>query len=245
MTPIPAIFVHGWAGSADSWLPILDRLDPQRWTPTALRLPGSRGTPPGTEFTVRAAAELLAEMLADARSPAIIVGHSMGAQVTLLAHIAHPDAVSSEVVIDPAYGAAPESASGMAEWAARIRQYGMDEVSDFFGAATRSMDSALADRVLSDLHATSPEAIARFLLSEYVDDGAVGCSPATHAAAAMRRRPVLSLHSNQDSAGREASLESPAGSRSVTWRGHGHYLHLEDPDRFVRLLDEWRSEPVA
>lgn len=237
--PTPVVLVHGWAGSAESWLPVVDRLDPRRWTAMALRLPGSRGAKPGAAFTVTAAAELLIRTLTDLSSPAVIVGHSMGAQVTLLAHAARPEGVLSEVVIDPAYGATPESVSGMSAWAERIRRQGIDAVSGFFEAATR--DASVARQVLADLHETSPEAIASYLMSEYIDEGAVGCASATRAAAAGRRRPVLSLHSNPASADREASLGSIPASRSVTWQGHGHYLHLEDPDRFVTLLDEWRA----
>ena len=243
-SPVPVVFVHGWAGSAESWQPVCDRLDPGDWKVTTLRLPGSRGAAPATPSVHQSASQLVT-FLEGATEPAIVVGHSMGAQVTLLAHGAAPQHVLGEIVIDPAYGGAADSRPAMAAWAERIRREGHPAVSDFFRSATRGLDSASADRILADLHETTPATVASYLLSEYVDDDAIGLSPATSRAAERRQRPVLSLHSTDASAYREALLPAPRGSRASVWRGYGHYLHLEDPDRFVDALASWRDHLVA
>lgn len=239
----PVVLVHGWAGSADSWQPILDRLDPATWDATAMRLPGSPGGDPRNP-TVAHGAEQLTATLEGLPAPAMLVGHSMGAQVTLLAHARAPHLVLSEVVIDPAY-AGDHSRSEMAAWADRIARDGHPEVRGFFESATAGLTASDAEQILSDLRQTAPAVIASYLLSEYVDDGAIGLNPATPLAAAGRRRRVLSVHSTEASAQREASLPLPAGSESQIWRGSGHYLHLEDPDRFVAVLDGWRDRLLS
>lgn len=234
------VFVHGWAGSAESWRPVLELLDPRVWDARAVRLPGSP-TASTTTTTVDAAATELVDLLRLWPQPALLVGHSMGAQVTMLAHGRAPSAVRGEVVIDPAYGAAGSEKPRMAAWADRIDREGHQAVAAFFESATPGMPAGVAHRLINDLYNTSATTIARYLRSEYVDTEAIGLLPATVAAAARRVRPVLSLHSTAESATREAALPSPPGSSSRTWSGHGHFLHLEDPQRFVTDLTGWLS----
>lgn len=235
------VFVHGWAGSAESWDPVIDLLDTQTWDATAMRLPGSPGATTETT-TVPAAASELVDLLRRGTAPSVIVGHSMGAQITMLAHGDVPSAVLGEIVIDPAYGADGSERPRMAAWADRIEAEGHHAVSAFFASATPGMPADSARRLIEDLHSTSAATIASYLRSEYVDADAIGLLPATAVAAARRSRPVFSVHSTPESAARERALPCPRGSSSYTWSGHGHFLHLEDPARFVADLDDWRPK---
>lgn len=236
----PVVLVHGWAGSAESWQPIRDALDASAWDAVALRLPGSPGGD-SEPATVARAARQLVSVLEGLPAPAVLVGHSMGAQVTLVAHGLVPHLVHSEVVVDAAYAGDADSRQAMADWAAAIERDGLPRVSEFFASATVGLSLLDAGRVLADLRATDPAVIASYLRSEYVDPDAIGLSPETERVARARRQPVLSLHSTAESVRREASLFAPSGSVSEMWEGHGHYLHLEDPRRFVRTLDAWRA----
>lgn len=244
VTRTPVVLVHGWAGSAESWQPVVRRMDSASWNATALRLPGSRGGSPGLA-TVSHAADELAATLAAFDEPVLIVGHSMGAQVTMLAHARVPHLVLSEVVIDPAYAGEAGSRPEMAAWATRIEDRGLSAVSDFFASATSGMSTHDARQVMADMRLTSPADIASYLRSEYVDADAVGLAPHTARVARLRKHPVLSVHSTQASEDRESSLPSPPGSASEIWPGHGHYLHLEDADRFVALLARWRTHLLS
>jgi len=174
-------------------------------------------------------------------APPVLIGHSMGAQVTLLAHSMMPDLILGEVVIDAAYAEEASVRQEMAAWADDIERVGHASVSEFFASATTGMSPADAAQVLDDLRATDPAVIASYLRSEYVDPDAIGLNPMTAEIARLRRKPVLSFHSTAQSVEREASLMTPAGSRSELWHGHGHYLHLEDPDRFARRLLQWKT----
>ncbi|RXZ72987.1 alpha/beta fold hydrolase [Agromyces albus] len=237
----PIVLVHGWAGSAEAWHPIVSRLRANARGPVAaVRLPGSPGAPDGGTPTIPDAAAMLAETLRAQAGPALLVGHSMGAQVTLLAHVMAPESVLGEVVIDPAYGASNTAHVEMQEWASRIETQGHAATYDFFASAAESMPPEVGDLLLADHSATDPAVIARYLRSEYLDSGAIGFMPATQRAAARRTKPVLAIHSTELGASREGMLPAPPGSRIETWSGHGHFLHLEAPDRFVETVGAWR-----
>jgi pimeloyl-ACP methyl ester carboxylesterase len=242
--PTPLVLVHGWAGSAEAWGAIVDALDPAVFSPIiAVRLPHSPGWSGTAEATIAAAADELVDVLQSLPSPAIAVGHSMGAQVTLAAHARRPDLVLGEVVIDPAYGADPAVVDEMGAWADEIVEQGHPAVLGFFTKALGDdVPSEVRARVLEDVRATPSDAIARYLSSEYVDDGALGVAPNTLSAAQRRVSPVLALQATDDGVRRESALPAPAGSRIERWRGLSHFLHLEQPRRFADLLESWRSE---
>jgi pimeloyl-ACP methyl ester carboxylesterase len=244
----PIVLVHGWAGSAEAWHPIVSRLRAKADRPlVAVRLPGSPGAADGSTPTIPGAAALLAETIRAQAAPVLLVGHSMGAQVTLLAHAMDPDSVLGEVVIDPAYGASHTAHTEMTEWAERIESQGHAATYDFFASAAATMPREAGDLLLADLSATHPAVIARYLRSEYLDSEAIGFLAATQRAAALRTKPVLAIHSTELGASREGLIPAPPGSRIETWSGHGHFVHLEVPDRFVETVDAWRRslEPVV
>lgn len=238
----PILLVHGWAGSAEAWHPIVAKLHARATGPViAVRLPGSPGAPKRHETTIQGAASMLAEMLSTFDHPALLVGHSMGAQVTMLAHSIAPEGVLGEVVVDPAYGAVDTTHDAIEAWATRIENEGQSAAFAFFASAAVDLSSDDRNRVLADFEATPASTIARYLRSEYTDPGAMGFLPATVDAAALRTRPVFAIHSTEHGARQERLLPAPHRSRIETWIGPGHYLHLELPDRFVEALMEWRD----
>ncbi|GAB2622794.1 hypothetical protein GCM10027067_38700 [Pseudactinotalea suaedae] len=173
----------------------------------------------------------------EANGPAILVGHSLGGQVTTLAHVARPDLVVAEAVIDPAYGHPDRDRARLEEWALSVERAPLATVEAFvngaFGPAT---PEGVRASVLADLRGTDPAAFASYLRSEYLDPGAIGLASASAAVLAGRRRPTLAFYSTESA----ADLERRTGRAKVlVWPGHGHYLHLEDPARFVTELDEW------
>ena len=234
------VLVHGWAGSAEAWDPVAACLAERRsFRVHAVRLPGSPGSDSSADRTIAAAAAEVEALIRALDAPAALVGHSMGAQVTTRAHTAAPDAVLTEVVLDPAYGADADTRSEMAAWADDIASNGHAAVDGFFAEAIAGLAAADRERLRADLLATSPDTIARYLRSEYVDEDAIGLLPASARAAAMRTRRVLAVHSSLEGLAREQRLPSPRGSRIDVWQGHGHYFHLEDPERFASLLADW------
>jgi pimeloyl-ACP methyl ester carboxylesterase len=239
-TRIPLILVHGWAGSAELWRSVLPALREQGFHDvTAVRLPGSPGDESARPATVHAAAEQLVELVEGMADRPLLVGHSLGAQVTLLAHGALGDRIAGEVVIDPAY-CSDETREAMDAWAERIEREGIPAVRGFFAAASGTRMSADDKRqLLQDVEATTAQTISSYLRSEYTSTDSIGLMERTVGAAARRVRPTLALHSTTTGEECERTLWQPAGSHVEHWPGHGHYLHLEDPARFAATLADW------
>lgn len=240
----PVVLVHGWAGSAESWTPIHSVWEAATGHAPliALRLPGSPGDHSGRETTVREAGQLLESVLTGLPRPALLIGHSMGAQVTLMAHSSTPHLVVGEVVLDPAYGG-DSTVDEMETWATQIEAEGHQALDSFFASAMSTRLPAVSqEQIRSDLSGTSVRDLARYLRSEYVDDDAIGLVAQTIVAASRRTQPVLAIHSTSQGASVEATLPSPAGSEVELWDGYGHYLHLEDPLRFVSTVLVWAKK---
>jgi pimeloyl-ACP methyl ester carboxylesterase len=237
----PAIvLVHGWGGSPDAWRPVVERWPgPHALVPVALPaapVAGAPDDPPTVEGAVRATVRLLES---SGTGPAVLVGHSMGAQVTLRIAVERPDLVHREVVIDPAYGMPDDEAVTIETWADEIEQRGVAALLPFFESAfSARTPESVRERVLADVTATPPGAMAGYLRSEYLGPRAIGT--ARTAATWLRRRvaPLLVLHST--AAGARFSTAGAGPHTEVhTLPGHGHYPHLEDPDRFCALLGRW------
>lgn len=233
------VLVHGWAGSAESWRPVVAALDALGgWRVHAIRLPGSPGSASAAPPTIGGAAAELAALLGALGRPAVLVGHSMGAQVTLRAHVSAPHMVLSEIVVEPAYGA-PDGREAMRRWAERIESTGHASLTGFFDEAGAGLSQPDRAALHADLLATPVPVIASYLRSEYVDPEAIGLMPATARVASGRIRPVFAVHSSAEGAERESMLPHPSGSQTDLWLGYGHFLHLEDPHRFAELIAAW------
>ncbi|MBZ2199449.1 alpha/beta fold hydrolase [Occultella gossypii] len=227
------LFVHGWGGSARSWDPIRQALSWQRGS-AAIDLPGHAGAA-GVPTVPGAVASVLAALESD--GPAILVGHSLGGQVTALAHVTRPDLVVAEVVIDPAYGHPDGDRAALEEWAGAIEKAPSATVETFVeGAFGPSTPTDVRTAVLDDLHGCDPAAFVTYLRSEYLDPDAIGLESASVGVLARRTRPTLAVYSTATA----AAFDRRTGATDIlVWPGHGHYLHLEDPARFAGDLRSW------
>lgn len=237
----PVILVHGWAGSSRAW----DRVSAELITAgvagpvLAVDLPGSPSGGTTGDPTIPNAVDHVISIAESLSSPAVLVGHSMGGQITLRVHARRPDLVAAEVVLDPAYGAAASDAASMAILEDAIRSSGPGALVDFFESGFGQLDADNRETILADLHATGSGVLASYLRSEYLDPDSIGFRPSTEVAAALRTRPLLAIHSSERAAGIERELLPPPGSVVQLWHGHGHFLHLEDPERFAHVAVNW------
>ena len=239
-TDVPAVvLVHGWAGSTAAWASLSEH-----WSApsplVAVPLPGSPGASGRFAHTVDGAVDAVREALDAYDGPAVVVGHSMGGQISLELNVDDPRIVG-EVVIDPAYGASEADAVASQEWAERIDADGHVAVRSFFDEAMgAALTAGVRRQVLTDVSSTPPATIASYLRSEYLGPAAIG--PADRAATLISRRraPVLALYPSDRAATFERA-HAGAGTRVEVWEGRGHYLHLEEPARFCRRLEAWVS----
>ncbi|NMN00880.1 hydrolase [Bifidobacterium sp. DSM 109958] len=248
------VLVHGWGGSPEAWRGVEW---PERWRPLAYELPGHGDRRGDRPFTIRHAADGLAEFIrthVESDRPVIVVAHSMGGQLSLLLNAEHPELLDGEVVIDPAYGA-PDTPEEVAQHRKdlndlRERPYGT-MLRFLHGAFSPYLSEAAKESILVDVGRTEPRSLADYYWDEYLSDAQVGLYPATKRVAARRTRPVLGIYRTPDRAEMEESLNPGIlPCRTEAWGAdHGHYLQLEAPDRLVGSIMAWAGEcipaPVA
>lgn len=99
----PVVFVHGLAGFATLWSKQIQDISNIR-TCYALDLPGNGGSPAGDyPYSMFFYAESVARwMEKELSEPAILVGHSMGGQISMLLSIRYPALVDQLCLIAPA-----------------------------------------------------------------------------------------------------------------------------------------------
>ena len=97
----PIVVVHGGMGAAEHWDPVNQLLAPS-WRILGLerRLYGRSG-PPQSPHAMAREAEDIAAVLEAIGEPAIVVGHSSGAVVTLEAALLHPAQLAGVVLYEP------------------------------------------------------------------------------------------------------------------------------------------------
>ena len=226
------VLVHGWSCDRTYWRGQAELADRRRVVTIDLAGHGESGsgrtswTMPAFGGDVAAVIEQLG--LADT----VLVGHSMGGDVVVEAALLLPGRVRGLVWVDvyPSLGQ-PSSREDIDTFVAPF-------LADFAGrteAFVRTMftptsDPALVDWVATDM-ASAPPAIALDAIRHSFANEA----PAT---AGLERLglPTVSI-SPDDREIDVASLEAH-GLRTVILAGLGHFLMLEDPARFNRVLEE-------
>lgn len=237
MIPAPLVLVHGWGGSAANWdaMPF-----PSGSRSCAVDLPGHGSARETGPFSIRSAVEAVLHRVETLGEPAVLVGHSMGAQITTIVHAERPELVLAECVIDPAYGHPESDRERMIRWRDEVAAAPHAVVSGFVRAAfSARADPGLRRRILEDVVATPERALVAYLDAQYFADGAVGFAAATRELLLQRSRPTLGVYSTEPA----AAFERSAGAAdTVVQPGGGHYLHLESPSAFVRTLTAWLDE---
>ncbi|NEG88526.1 alpha/beta fold hydrolase [Bifidobacterium aerophilum] len=236
--------VHGWAGSPRVW----DFVSwPDDWTVLPYELPG-HGTRrddnpagPDAPFTIPAAGEDLADFIrrnVPAGKRALLIGHSMGGQLTLHVHVHHPELVAGEVVIDPALGAKADEVAGQPVMLKALRDDACDTIESFIqGAFSAYTPQRMREAVVADIRRADPRALADYYQSEYMDPESFGNWDPAIAMMKRRTKPTLGIYTTPA----RADFERTAGTRDVSiWSGgHGHFLFLEDPVRFADEVVSW------
>jgi 2-succinyl-6-hydroxy-2,4-cyclohexadiene-1-carboxylate synthase len=126
--PENLVLLHGFAGTRRTWDGIVQRLDPERYTPVALDLPGHGDVAGGTggkeaqgasgEGIVTFAA-CVEHVLANSPPHFTLCGYSLGGRVGLHVALAAPERVSRLVLVS--------STAGIADEAERAARHSADE----------------------------------------------------------------------------------------------------------------------
>lgn len=239
-----AVLIHGWGSSARTWQTVSW---PQAWHVHAYELPGHGARNEEGPWSIPFAAQDLLGFLREVLpqgARAILVGHSMGGQVSMLVHAQHPELVSGEVVIDPAYNGG-DSAAQIAETRrtlASLRrdphgtmtQFARSAFSGYLGAQQRRT-------ILDDVLRTNATALSDYFKSEYLGHDSFGLHRDTLRVARHRTRPVLGFYPSAQRGDLElaANPERLDVQVSVWGTDHGHFMHVEDPVRFSSETVTW------
>lgn len=98
-----AILIHGWSSSSFTWAPILPELS-RRYRCIAVDLPGFGKSPaPKGRPSIRNYVSLIAGLITElSENPVLMLGHSMGGQITATLALNHPMLVERMVLLNPA-----------------------------------------------------------------------------------------------------------------------------------------------
>lgn len=266
------VCVHGLGGSHVNWAAIAARLT-QTCRVLALDLPGhGRTRAMGRSTTVTANQHLLHRFLTQiGRSPAVLVGNSMGGMISILQAAAHPETVTGLVLLDPAL---PQVRLTRPDprVAASFLAFAVPVIGRTFLAARRRNNTAeqAVDSMLRlccvDPSRVSPEVVQASVAlhrerSTYsgTDAEFLGAARSlmwvltNHSSyeAKMRRirTPVLLLHGDRDRLVSIASAQVAARAnpswRFVVARNVGHVPQLEAPDWTVETILDWLATAGA
>jgi pimeloyl-ACP methyl ester carboxylesterase/CRP-like cAMP-binding protein len=98
-----AILIHGWSSSTFTWAPVLPSLS-RRYRCIAVDLPGFGQSPaPKEPPTIAGYADLLGSLIESITDrPVLLLGHSMGGQISATLALRHPLLVERMVLLNPA-----------------------------------------------------------------------------------------------------------------------------------------------
>jgi len=230
----PLVLVHGWGGSRRSWDALVWDADTRV---IAHDLPGHGARTTHSPYGIWAAADDLIRQLEGIAEPVVLVGHSLGGQVTTIVQSLRPDLVAAECVINPAYGHPDADRERMQLWFDRVQAAPHHVIAQFVNASFGThTPTASRDRIHTDLAQTPEAVLTDYLRDEYFADDSIGFASLSLPLLARRSRPTLAFYSGE----RAADFERSAGAADlVVWPGFGHYVHLEAPSAFVQTLTGW------
>lgn len=222
------VFVHGWTCDTSSWreqVPVFD----DEYRVVVLDLPGHgrSESPEDGAFSMDLFARAVEAVRAEAGADKIVlVGHSMGAVVIRQYAIKYPDRVAGLVAVDgPLDLRAFGNAGGGGALPALTEENRKNMIRGMFGPET---SAALKEHIMSMMLAT-PEATA-------IGAGAAMFDPAIRTADVIGA-PTLAVAAGTSPLPDAEAMKDIVPRIEVTQvAGTGHFLMMEKPDEFNRLL---------
>jgi pimeloyl-ACP methyl ester carboxylesterase len=237
-TGSPVVFLHGLTFDRRTWRPIVERLDGVVRT-IAIDLPAhgeSGGVPVDLNQVATQVNELLASL--EVESP-IVVGHSMSGGVAAFYAAAHPTAGVVFVDSGPEIKPFAELVHQLepllrgpqfpAVWERFEVSLGLDLIPEPQRSLVHETHKVDQDVVLGywdELLRTEPDT-----MQELVDTQV-----------RMIDTPCLGIFGRPVTPGERERISWSPDSELEEWVGHGHFVHLVEPDRFAaRLLEFVRA----
>lgn len=217
----PVVFLHALGGSASQWRAQIEHLEPSRLA-VAVDLPGHGVSAPAEdgEYSPEAiAAEVGSVLDALGLRPVVLVGHSYGSLVAIALAAGRPADVAGILLVE---ALAPETYRGVIG-------------AEYEGALTNAR-AEVRDAVLGALSGTPREVVFGALSSLPSFDAVTpleAFSGPKLSVIAERHAGPIALH--------EVVEDMPV--RSIA--GVSHWLHMDRPEEFNEILDEFLLEADA
>jgi pimeloyl-ACP methyl ester carboxylesterase len=229
------VFVHSLAGNTSQWSGQLDHLrQTRRAVAFDLRGHGKSEAPRNGEYSMEAQAEDLGAV-ADALGLErfALVGHSMGAGVALAYAGAHPGRVTHLLVADPIGDGTQTPEAEVRPFLEALDSPAYVETIEGYWSSIAGSDGAVLERLLRDLRETPRDTMVRGL----------------HAVVAFDPKPALARFRGPTLAVITPANDFPysmhrvgAGLPHRVIAGTGHWLQLEQPEEFNRILERFLEE---
>jgi len=235
----PLVLLHGLFGAARNFGAVQRRLAQGRRV-IAVDLRNHGASPHAADMVYRTMAEDVLETLAHRDAlPATLLGHSMGGKVAMLAALVHPDAVTRLIVCDIApvlYRHA--NATIAAAMQAMALPPGLTRTAAGAALADAVPDASVRGFLLQNLN-TGVQPAWRIGLDEIA--AAMPGIEGWDDVAATYSGPVLFIAGARSDYIREQHRPAIRAlfprARFVTLKNAGHWLHADNPDGFVAVVE--------
>ncbi len=228
------VFIHGWSCDRGYWREQIGAFAPEHRV-VAVDLAGHGASGAGRQDCTMAAfgADVAAVLAAEDIDDAILVGHSMGGPVAVEAALAAPDRVRGIVGVD--------------NFQAFAQEVPQEQVDAFVGALTANFVPVVGSwvRMMFPAGADS-ELVARVAADMAAGDPQVGLSAIRHTLRWMGgggadrvrqlRVNITTISSDMQETAVAANRQLVPGFEARIIPGTGHFLMLERPEEFNRLL---------
>jgi esterase len=228
---LPVVLVHSLAGSSAHWSETLERLrSTRRAVALDLRGHGRSEPPKNGDYSIAGMAgdvEAVVDTL-DLRK-FILVGHSMGGGVALTYAGDHPDRIAGLLLLDP-IGDSTQIPEDERNTFLESLDANYDSMIQEYWSQIAGPNSTVRERLLSDLRATPREAVVRVLHE------VMRFEPGP--ALARYRGPILSVVTPFNDEPFSVHRLGDGFPHHIV-QGTGHWIQLDKPEVFDRVLEEF------
>jgi pimeloyl-ACP methyl ester carboxylesterase len=229
------VLIHSTAGNTGHWSAQLEHLrKTRRAVALDLRGHGKSEAPRNGEYSIEAQAQdvgAVADALGLER--VALVGHSMGGGVALAYAGAHPERVTHLLVADPIGDGTQTPDAEVRPFLEALDSSAYGETIEGYWSSIAGSDGAVLERLLRDLRETPRETVVRGL----------------HAVMAFDPKPALARFRGPALAVVTPANDFPysmhrvgAGLPHRVIAGTGHWLQIERPAEFNRIVDRFLEE---